>query len=704
MIQIRAALVQLAQQEPAIRAVLVPVLKQADKWKTMPKGWDAASRTKFWESLTGDNKHKVTKCISEMDGKVDDPGAFCASLADRVMGKDWRSKKAGLASKIPTASLPTAVLKVLQEVRFSKRQISVSTATEFSMYSAGDDGAKGFTALIDLDTQQSRITWGAFGGGALGQKPTPVDDVNTPKKPLPDHLAVVQGQIGGRDPYASITVTPKALPRLVTPGRRANGDMMQYFADNPDKLAEKLERDKAQKQANAGSAFITAKTLTIAKAIYAAIKDIKASWDDKPDVPSNVGGVIARLFAAWGNQDAYRKLHLFFGNMSGVGSGFGQDDELRDVARRFVHGLNEGEMVAVGMILLRAAKRPNAAMAFEKWAEHNLDLAKYDPAAAAAAKMMSPGDAFDATITQDIMGMATWAWDKVGKKPGAAESFASALAEDVNWHSLRAIGSPDPESVDYANVSAIGGRIGWTLEGTAAVIVALLRLAGLRGKAEAVKKEALRAFKDSYQAQTRVASRYLRALERQGETALVGKTFENQDIRVHVYRSVVMVWDLANAGKRGKTVEKLSLYNLDFVRDPEVTKQIDQWTFRLKSLNYAQAKAQAETLANLEAGAKFQVVNEKAFDILPAGIKPIKLETPQVSIEADLTGFSVRNKVDTNNLPTCIPASQGGKQSIGVFFRWLQDNLAQVKGMTYSQVLDTMRSLGIKYHSYCAMD
>ena len=67
--------------------ILASVLRQADKWKTMPQGWDDASRKKFWESLTGDVKHKVTKCIKQMEGKVDDPGAFCASLADRVEGR-----------------------------------------------------------------------------------------------------------------------------------------------------------------------------------------------------------------------------------------------------------------------------------------------------------------------------------------------------------------------------------------------------------------------------------------------------------------------------------------------------------------------------------------------------------------------------------------------------------------------------------------
>lgn len=76
-----------------IRAsVLGETMRQAAKWKgSLPKGWTSASVEKFWNSMTGEVKHKVTKCIKEMTGNVDDAGAFCASLADRVEGKGWRS-------------------------------------------------------------------------------------------------------------------------------------------------------------------------------------------------------------------------------------------------------------------------------------------------------------------------------------------------------------------------------------------------------------------------------------------------------------------------------------------------------------------------------------------------------------------------------------------------------------------------------------
>jgi len=98
---------------PAIReATLLPLLAEdiemlreakgpapeapaGSKWEKMPKGWTAESRKKFWESLTAKApKHKVTECMKKMEGKVDDTGAFCASLADRVLGKKWRTEAA----------------------------------------------------------------------------------------------------------------------------------------------------------------------------------------------------------------------------------------------------------------------------------------------------------------------------------------------------------------------------------------------------------------------------------------------------------------------------------------------------------------------------------------------------------------------------------------------------------------------------------
>lgn len=89
--KIRAAFIHIAHTNPKTRPVLLPLLQKEAAWESLPKGWTEDSVKKFWSSLTGDAEHKVTSCISDMEGKVDDPGAFCASLKDKIEGStEWR--------------------------------------------------------------------------------------------------------------------------------------------------------------------------------------------------------------------------------------------------------------------------------------------------------------------------------------------------------------------------------------------------------------------------------------------------------------------------------------------------------------------------------------------------------------------------------------------------------------------------------------
>ncbi len=64
-------------------------------WETLPKGWTSKSVEKLWNSLSGGpgTKHPVSACIKKMEGKIDDPGAYCAGLSDKVRGKGWRSER-----------------------------------------------------------------------------------------------------------------------------------------------------------------------------------------------------------------------------------------------------------------------------------------------------------------------------------------------------------------------------------------------------------------------------------------------------------------------------------------------------------------------------------------------------------------------------------------------------------------------------------
>lgn len=94
---VRSALIHIAHENPEVRSMLLPVLKSA-AWEKLPKGWTQDSVKKFWESLTGDKEHKVTECMKKMEGKFDDPAAFCASLRDKVEGSTaWRGERAASA-------------------------------------------------------------------------------------------------------------------------------------------------------------------------------------------------------------------------------------------------------------------------------------------------------------------------------------------------------------------------------------------------------------------------------------------------------------------------------------------------------------------------------------------------------------------------------------------------------------------------------
>lgn len=74
-----------------------------DKWAgPLPKGWKDSSRSSFYKSMS--DPEDVSKeaeeeceegptktCMKKIAGHVDDPGAFCASLRDRVTGTThWR--------------------------------------------------------------------------------------------------------------------------------------------------------------------------------------------------------------------------------------------------------------------------------------------------------------------------------------------------------------------------------------------------------------------------------------------------------------------------------------------------------------------------------------------------------------------------------------------------------------------------------------
>jgi hypothetical protein len=71
-------------------------MREAEGMEGLPKGWTQSSLKKFSKSLTGKKateKGFFDKCVKKMQGKLDNPEGFCASIKDERHGSTyWRGK------------------------------------------------------------------------------------------------------------------------------------------------------------------------------------------------------------------------------------------------------------------------------------------------------------------------------------------------------------------------------------------------------------------------------------------------------------------------------------------------------------------------------------------------------------------------------------------------------------------------------------
>jgi len=184
----------------------------------------------------------------------------------------------------------------------------------------------------------------------------------------------------------------------------------------------------------------------------------------------------------------------------------------------------------------------------------------------------------------------------------------------------------------------------------------------------------------------------------------IGETFENEKWRVHRGGSSVRVTELTNAGKRGKKCQVVVVYDIDWKRMAVSADTIAKTFYDLARRGASLRDMQKAAEEFKEAGANMETYTERGVDTKPGGFETISIKGDKVWIEAEYKSFRVRDLEDKYNEPTCIPAITGGKKSIPVFYRWVKDNQAKIKRMSFSEVRKAMQKNGIKYHSYCAMD
>ena len=186
----------------------------------------------------------------------------------------------------------------------------------------------------------------------------------------------------------------------------------------------------------------------------------------------------------------------------------------------------------------------------------------------------------------------------------------------------------------------------------------------------------------------------------------VGQTFENDALRFNRTRHSIRITDLTDAGKRGKKVDQIVIYDLDMGR-PSDDVDIDDFARDLaKQKSYSKVlkmvKGYVEYLRAEGISAQIQEYSLRGVDVAPLDFMPIKITGTHVRIEADYDSFVVTDLDDHYNEETCI--SRGKRKDIKQFHRWVRDNSSKIKSMTFNQVTQGMRKEGIEYHQYCAVD
>lgn len=189
-----------------------------------------------------------------------------------------------------------------------------------------------------------------------------------------------------------------------------------------------------------------------------------------------------------------------------------------------------------------------------------------------------------------------------------------------------------------------------------------------------------------------------------------GETIEKDNIRIHRWNSSIRVWDLTNAGRIGKQVDSITIYNLDWAGKSEADSLVETLADNLSRVHsYSQAKSlMQKAVVEINAISSYKVElderKDRGIDVSPAGFKEITIRGKHVSVEVDYESFTVKDLEDMNNEPTCIPAIRHNKRDVKMFYMWVRDNQSWIQNARFNEVLDGMSKAGIKYHYYCAMD
>ena len=202
----------------------------------------------------------------------------------------------------------------------------------------------------------------------------------------------------------------------------------------------------------------------------------------------------------------------------------------------------------------------------------------------------------------------------------------------------------------------------------------------------------------------RVAARFLVA-----KGLGLGDDWENGKVRIHRFRDMFHIWDLTNAGKRGKKVDKISFGAWTVPNEKEWMEQQS----RHLVLNARDFGSITRYIEGVDIpGIEVHRSQKRGIDVLPGGTRKIKLQwssgTTKLRLEADPLDFMVVSSA----LIGANEKGQGGfRQDTGYhsekkagakrFYGWLASGgEAKVKRMSISDLQDIWRELKVPYRSH----
>lgn len=202
------------------------------------------------------------------------------------------------------------------------------------------------------------------------------------------------------------------------------------------------------------------------------------------------------------------------------------------------------------------------------------------------------------------------------------------------------------------------------------------------------------------------------------EQIQVGQDVEYSNIRAHLYRGSLEVFNTTNAGKRGKSVQTFHIGNLD-IADEKMQGLIREYLYKIGEKKFKDANEAFEAAQKLVSDCQeiakdtstkhwstpnLSTGQSRGVDVRPAENPVIDVRGQHISVSAGPLDFHIRDLDDRNNDPTMIPPMKAARTAAKKFYDWALVNQDKLQSIRFSELSNEMSKLGIGSHYYCAMD